>query len=136
MLLRTLVVKRNVGKGTPTKYPYSWIMVCNRQLSTGGFLVERNMITILMTPNRIHMSGHASTGPRGTDIVCSAVSALTLTLIRGLKEVAGMSLYESIESGNICIEWQTINDTGKALVDTWFLGICGIAAEYPIIEFL
>ncbi len=47
-----------------------------------------------------------------------------------------MRLSESVESGNICIEWQTINDTGKALVDTWFLGICGIAAEYPVIEFL
>lgn len=94
------------------------------------------MITILITPKCIHMSGHANTAPRGSDIVCSAVSALTLTLIQGLKEVAGMSLYESVEAGNICIEWQTINDTGKALVDTWFLGICGIAAEYPVIEFL
>lgn len=94
------------------------------------------MITILMTPNRIHMSGHANTAQLGSDIVCSAVSALTLTLIQGLKEVAGISLYESVESGNICIEWQTINDTGKALIDTWFLGICGIAAEYPVIEFL
>ena len=36
--------------------------------------------------------------------------------------------------GNICIEWQTINDTGKALIDTWFLGILGIAEEYPVIE--
>lgn len=94
------------------------------------------MITILVTPNKIHMSGHANTAPRGSDIVCSAVSALTLTLIRGLAEIACMGLSESVEPGNICIEWQTINDTGKALIDTWFLGICGIAAEYPVIEFI
>lgn len=94
------------------------------------------MITILITPNRIHISGHANTAPRGADIVCSAVSALTLTLIRGLKEIAVMSLYESVEPGNICIEWQTINDKGKALIDTWFLGICDIATDYPVIEFL
>ena len=81
------------------------------------------MITIAVTPDRIHMSGHANTAPRGSDIVCSAVSALTFTLIRGLKEIA-------------CMEWQTINDTGKALVDAWFLGICGVAAEYPVVEFL
>ena len=93
-------------------------------------------ITVFVAPNRIHISGHANTAPRGSDIVCSAVSALTLTLIRGLKEIAHMGLYESVEGGNICIEWQNINDTGKALVDTWFLGICGIAAEYPVIEFL
>ena len=94
------------------------------------------MITVLVTPNKIHLSGHANTAPRGTDIVCSAVSALTLTLIQGLKEIACMSLHESVESGNICIEWQTINDTGKALIDTWFLGMCGISAEYSVIEFL
>ena len=94
------------------------------------------MITVLLTPNKIHVSGHANTAPHGSDIVCAAVSAITLTLIRGLKNIAYMNLYESVEPGNICIEWQSINDTGKALVDTWFLGICGIAAEYPVIEFL
>ena len=94
------------------------------------------MITVLVAPDRIHVSGHANTAPKGADIVCSAVSALTLTLIRGLKEIAHMGLTESVETGNICVRWQEINDTGKALVDTWFLGICGIAAEYPVIEFL
>jgi len=94
------------------------------------------MITVLITPNRIHISGHANTAPRGLDIACAAVSALTLTLIRGLKEIAQIALFESVAAGNICIEWQTINDTGKALIDTWFLGLCGVAAEYPVIEFL
>lgn len=94
------------------------------------------MITILVAADRIHVSGHANMAPRGSDIVCSAVSALTLTLIRGLEEIADVELYESVENGNICIEWQTVNDTGKALIDTWFLGICGIALEYPVIEFL
>lgn len=94
------------------------------------------MITVLVTSNRIHVSGHANAAPKGADIVCSAVSAITFTLLRGLKEIACMSIYESIEEGNICIKWQNLNDTGKALIDTWFLGICGIAAEYPVIEFL
>lgn len=92
------------------------------------------MITVLLTPNKIHVSGHANTAPHGSDIVCAAVSAITLTLISGLENIAYMSLYESVEPGNICIEWQTINDTGKALIDTWFLGILGIAEEYPVIE--
>lgn len=94
------------------------------------------MITVLITLDRIHVSGHANTAPRGSDIVCSAVSALTHTLIRGLKEIACMRLYESVEPGNICIEWQTMNDTGKVLIDTWFLGMCSIAEGYPVIEFL
>lgn len=94
------------------------------------------MIEVSTGLNRIHVSGHANTAPRGSDIVCAAVSALTLTLIRGLKEIAGTSLYESVEPGNICIEWQTMNDTGKALIDTWFLGICGVAENYPYINFI
>ena len=47
-----------------------------------------------------------------------------------------MELYDSVEPGNVCIEWQTVNDTGKALIDTWFLGLCGIVAEYQVVEFL
>ncbi len=94
------------------------------------------MITVLITPNKIHVSGHANIAPRGTDIVCSAVSALTLTLIEGLKNIACIGLENNVGAGNICIEWQNIDNIGKALVDTWFLGICGIAAAYPVIEFL
>lgn len=94
------------------------------------------MINISVTSDRICVSGHANTAPKGFDIVCSAVSALTLTLIRGLKDIADMQLYVSVETGNICIEWQTLNDTGKALIDTWFLGICGISAEYPGFNFI
>lgn len=94
------------------------------------------MITVLVTLDRIHVTGHAATAPLGADIVCSAVSALTLTLIKGMKEIAHMRLYESVERGDIRIGWQVMNGTGRALVDTWFLGVCGIAAEYPVIRFL
>lgn len=92
------------------------------------------MIEVCVRQCGIRVTGHANTAPYGSDIVCSAVSALTLTLIRGLREIACMELYKSVEPGNICIEWQTANDTGKALIDSWFLGICGIAAEYPVIK--
>lgn len=47
-----------------------------------------------------------------------------------------MEITEEVGQGNICIEWQKMNDTGKALVDTWFLGICGVAAEYRGINFI
>lgn len=92
------------------------------------------MIGVKVEKNKIQVSGHANMAPAGADIVCAAVSAITLTLIKGLEEIAQMELYESVERGNICIEWQTANDTGKALIDTWFLGLCGIAERYPVIE--
>ena len=46
------------------------------------------MIKVSLTQNRIHVSGHANTAPYGSDIVCAAVSAITLTLIRGLENIA------------------------------------------------
>mgnify|MGYP002509294654 FL=1 len=94
------------------------------------------MINVLVSLNRIRVSGHANIAPRGFDIVCAAVSALTLTLIQGLKDIALVELYENVEPGNICIEWQILNDTGKALIDTWFLGICRVAEEYQGINFI
>ena len=94
------------------------------------------MIDVTVSLNRIRVSGHADIAPRGFDIVCAAVSALTLTLIQGLKHIALMELYESVEPGNICIKWQIINDTGKALIDTWFLGICRVSEEYQGINFI
>lgn len=94
------------------------------------------MINVSISLNRIHVSGHANTAPKGFDIVCAAVSALTLTLIQGLKAIALMELYENVELGNSCIEWQVLNDTGKALIDTWYLGICRVAEEYGEINFI
>ena len=94
------------------------------------------MIRVSVSFESIRVSGHANTAPKGSDIVCAAVSALTLTLIQGLKAIAEIDLHENVENGNICIKWQVMNDTGKALVDTWFLGICGIAVEYSVIKFI
>lgn len=44
------------------------------------------MIEVCVRQCGITVTGHANTAPYGSDIVCSAVSALTLTLIRGLRE--------------------------------------------------
>ena len=84
------------------------------------------VIKVYVGSNRIRVQGHANAAPKGQDIVCAAVSALTLTLIRGLKDIACMTIYEEVEPGNVCIKWQKANDTGKVLIDTWFLGMCAI----------
>ena len=90
------------------------------------------MIKVMITPYKIQVTGHANTAPYGSDIVCAAVSVLTQTLIEGLKNIAYMSLYERVAPGNVCIEWQEITDTGKALIDTWYLGMISIADESAI----
>lgn len=66
----------------------------------------------------------------GQDIVCAAVSALTLTLINGLRAVAGMDISVDSHDGFASIGWEQANEVGKALIDTWYLGICDISREY------
>lgn len=92
------------------------------------------MIRVLITLNKIQVTGHANTAPYGSDIVCAAVSVLTQTLIEGLKNIACMGIYERVAPGNVCIEWQELTDTGKALIDTWYLGMVKVADE-SVIQF-
>ena len=90
------------------------------------------MIKVLITQHKIHVTGHAGMAPYGADIVCAAVSALTQTLIEGLKNIACMGLSARVAPGNVCIEWQEATDTGKALIDAWYLGMTRIADESVI----
>ena len=59
------------------------------------------MIEVCVQQCGLAVTGHANMAPYGSDIVCSAVFAL----IKGLREIACMELYESVEPGNICIKW-------------------------------
>ena len=47
------------------------------------------MIDVAVSLNGLRVSGHADIATRGFDIVCAAVSALTLMLIRGLRDCPG-----------------------------------------------
>ena len=94
------------------------------------------MIEAVLTDNGLTMTGHAHTeAPPGQNIVCAAVSALTHTLLLGLTDIAGMRIRAREEPGNVCVEWQEINDTGKAIIDTWYLGMLAIQEAYGHIEF-
>ena len=93
------------------------------------------MINIKIGKDGIRMDGHAACGINGQDIVCSAISALTCTLIMGLQELTANRIRADTDSGRTIIEWQELSDTGKLLVDTWFLGICRINEKYNCIMF-
>lgn len=92
------------------------------------------MIRVHLDLHTITVQGHA---PRpedakpGQNIVCAAVSALTLTLIEGLEAIAGMRIETVEEPGNVRIVWMTTNEIGKALIDTWYIGITRIQDSYP-----
>ncbi len=94
------------------------------------------MINVKVRNNQISLTGHAGIAPAGSDVACAGVSALTLTLVRGLQEIACMELTGSQTKGNMVIEWQHMNEIGRALIDTWFLGICEISQHYGCIRYV
>ena len=94
---------------------------------------EEVLINVTLTSNRLEITGHAPRAdnePPGQNIVCAAVSALTLTLIEGLKAIAGMEIQISEQPGDVRISWDEANDIGRALIDTWYIGITRIRDSY------
>lgn len=91
------------------------------------------MIKVYIGANRIEVLGHApraDDAPPGQNIVCAAVSALTLTLIEGLEAVAGVEIATQETPGDVRIEWAELNAIGAALVKTWRIGISRIQDSY------
>lgn len=93
------------------------------------------MITIRITNNGIQMDGHAGYHIDGQDIVCSAVSALTCTLIMGLQELTDNRIRADTGDGKTRIYWGELNDYGRLLVDAWYLGLQAINEQYNCITF-
>lgn len=91
------------------------------------------MINVRLTTNRLEVTGHAKRPegvPPGCNVICAAVSALTLTLVEGLTGVAGETVEVHKNDGFISIEWAKLNNVGQALIDTWFIGILKIQEAY------
>lgn len=103
----------------------------------GGIFVEKTkMINVKITSNKIQMFGHACRkSPDGIDRVCAAVSALTCNLINSLEDLTHDKIQVDMDSGMTVIKWEKLTDSGKLLVDSWFLGIVTISKEYNCITF-
>lgn len=92
------------------------------------------MIEVEVTDHRISMRGHAGQSQNGQDIVCAAVSALTCNLINSLQELTDNRIRADTGSGRTIIEWRELSESGRLLVDSWFLGISAINQEYNCIK--
>ncbi len=94
------------------------------------------MIEVTIRSDRIQMSGHAQRkSADGIDRVCAAISALTCNLINSLTDLSEDRIQIEIESGMTMIQWESLSDKGKLLVDSWHLGLTEINKEYGCIEF-
>jgi len=99
------------------------------------------MITVIIfrVNEEVHgfsVFGHSNYSPSGSDIVCSAVSALAQTAILALKDVAEITPKWNRHDGHLeCsipanLDDQALN-TAQLVLKTIITGIENIAQQYP-----
>ena len=89
------------------------------------------MIAVSVRKDEIEINGHANYAEAGKDIVCAGVTALTQTLIRSLEHLTRDEIKYEISPGRADIHCGDLSEEGKLLVDSFFIGICQIADEFP-----
>lgn len=89
------------------------------------------MIEVTILPRELLVAGHARAAPPGQDIVCAAVSALTETLAAALDALTEDKVNIEKQSGLFRLRYGNLSREAQILVDSFFVGICGIADSYP-----
>ena len=89
------------------------------------------MTAVMVRNDGIEMSGHAGYAEAGKDIVCAAVTALTQTLIRSLEDLARDEIEYEVSPGRADIHYGNLSEEGRLLIDSFFIGVCLIADEFP-----
>lgn len=89
------------------------------------------MIVIRVREDGVTVSGHAGYAGVGKDIICAGVTALTQTLIKSLNDLTEDKIEYEMSPGRADIKYRDLSEAGKLLVDSFFLGICLIADDFP-----
>ena len=89
------------------------------------------MIAVSVRKDGITVNGHANYAETGKDIVCAGMTALTQTLIRALEGLTRDEIECEISPGRADIHYGNLSEEGKLLVDSFFIGVCSIADEFP-----
>ena len=89
------------------------------------------MIAVCVRKDGITVSGHANYAETGKDIVCAGATALTQTLISSVENLTRDKIEYEISPGRADIRYRNLSEEGKLLVDSFFIGICQIASEFP-----
>lgn len=89
------------------------------------------MIEVSVRKDGITVTGHANYASTGQDIVCAGVTALTQTLVKSIEDLSEDKIKYDISPGRADIDYGNLSEKAKILVDSFFIGICMIADEYP-----
>lgn len=89
------------------------------------------MIDITVRKDRLTVSGHAGYAAGGEDIICAAVTALSVTLVKSIEDLTDDKIEYDVQPGWVDIKYRDLSEKAKALVDSFFIGICLVADEFP-----
>ena len=89
------------------------------------------MIAVSVRKDGITVSGHANYAEAGKDIVCAGVTALTMSLVKSINDLTEDKIEYEISSGRVDIHYGDLSEAGTLLVDSFFIGVCQIADEFP-----
>lgn len=89
------------------------------------------MIAASIRMDGITIKGHAGYAEQGKDIVCAGVTALVQSLVKSIEDLTEDKIQYDISPGRADINFKNLSEAGKLLVDSFFLGICSIAEEFP-----
>ena len=89
------------------------------------------LIAVSVRKDGIEINGHANYAEVGKDIVCAGVTALTENLIDSIESLTEDTIQYNISPGRVDIQFKNLSEDGKLLVDSFFLGICGIEQDFP-----
>ena len=89
------------------------------------------LIEVSVLEDGITISGHAGYAEPGKDIICAGATALTETLVKSLEDLTEDEIEYDISPGRADIKYKNLSERGQLLVDSFFLGICLIAADFP-----
>lgn len=89
------------------------------------------MIEVSVRQDGIKMSGHANYAAEGKDIVCAGATALVQTLVTSIENLTKDKIEYDISPGRVDIKYGDLSEKSRTLVDSFFIGICMIADEFP-----
>ncbi|MBE7037158.1 MAG: ribosomal-processing cysteine protease Prp [Ruminococcaceae bacterium] len=99
------------------------------------------MITISLFKDQNHkvkgftVEGHAGYGEHGTDIVCAAVTTVTMTTVNGLTDVVNISLTPEVREGFLsCSLPDKLSETKRreadVLLESMVLTLQNLVSQY------
>lgn len=89
------------------------------------------MIDVTVREDRVTVSGHANYAASGEDIICAAVTALSVTLVKSIEDLTDGKIEYDVQPGWVDARYKDLSEKARALIDSFFIGVCMVDEIQP-----